>query len=173
MKNLREQHYSALLRLATLPERMVQRHECENLAELILHELVDPSCHLFEKAAFFVDNPDFDCCKGITGLARADRLQSDIMQTDHGTFSEHMRHNAFNKAVRNVTCHSGLKKGTPWPQRADELGKKISLQGHSWYVFPVKYGNTGVLLYQPHEHTEDMQEWLAMGAALLALCPVF
>ena len=55
-------------RLADLPKRMVPLYDLEaigNIPEFVLHDLCHEDCFNLKKAAFLVDNPDFDSLQGV------------------------------------------------------------------------------------------------------------
>jgi hypothetical protein len=171
MKHECDRHHRLLERLTLLPKRMVTAHETANLAEFVLHELCDNDCFELRKAAFFVDNPDFNCLKGIVGIDH-DRFKQ-VAWDAHESFSDHMTHASFNNHVRSVNRASILRDEKTWQKHADELADAIAVQHHEWHAFPVKHGNTGMLIFEPTSSWRDHADLIARGAALLALCPIF
>lgn len=172
MKNTRD-HYEALLRLGGIPEKMIMTHGCENLAEFVLHTLCkDPSLAL-TRAAFFLDNPDFNCFKGIVGVCNKEHFQHDDTWNHVTDFSNHMRNAAFNQAVRSVSRDSILRTGAQWARCAEEIAHEVAVENHGFQTFAVKHGNTGLLVFTPSELSEHSRAMINAGTALLGLCPVF
>jgi hypothetical protein len=173
MKSPHEHQYCVLRKLIQLPQRMVVSHEYENLAEFILHELLDPNCFSCIKAAFFVDNPDFDCLKGVAGISTCERFPAECVWDAHMEFTDHMKQAPFNTLVRSIALNSSTKGGRVLEERAQDLAKTIDLQNHEVSVFPLKHGNQGLLLFEVQDMPEPVRECIAAGTALLALCPIF
>jgi len=66
---LKRQH-DLFKNLSSLPRMILVCNGCENIFELLLHDLCHPTCFNLKKVAYFVDNPDFDCLQGVAGVAR-------------------------------------------------------------------------------------------------------
>ncbi len=76
-----EHHKSGgdLLRQVTqIPTRILKNHDLHGLSSLLLHHLSSDECFNLSKAAYFVDNPDFDQLVGVAGFARDEAAQCDI-----------------------------------------------------------------------------------------------
>lgn len=61
-------HKQVLVCLSCLPHKMLSVHGLSNATEFVLHELCQSSCFNLKKAAYFVDNPDFDRLQGVAGF---------------------------------------------------------------------------------------------------------
>jgi len=171
MKHECNRHHRLLERLTLLPQRMVTAHGVANLAEFVLHELCDDGCFELRKAAFFVDNPDFDCLKGIAGIDN--NRFADSVWGNYDAFSNHMVQVPFNHQVRSVQRTGSLNGKNSWENHAAALADSMAVERHEWHVFPVKHGNTGILIFEPASSWRDYPDLLDRGAALLALCPIF
>src|SRR5437016_735872 len=86
--------------LAQIPRNIINLHHRENLAEFVLYELCDSNCFNFHRAAYFVDNADFDCIKGIAGFDSKECFNKNRIWKDPDGFSEHMKNASFNSQVR-------------------------------------------------------------------------
>lgn len=172
MKNT-QNHYEALLRLGSIPEKMIKTHGCENLAEFVLHELCHEACIPFNKIAFFIDNPDFNCFKGVVGISHHERFLHNDVWNNVTDFSNHMHNARFNQSTRSISRESMSKAGTPWDQCAEQIGKVLTVENPGWYMFSAKHGNTGLLLFAPQTLNDHMHMTLAAASSLLGLCPVF
>ena len=172
MKNTRD-HYEALLKLGTIPEKMIRTHGCENLAEFVLHEICNEPCLAFTRMAFFLDNPDFNCFKGIVGICGQERFSHNDTWNNVTDFSQHMRNAPFNQSIRSVARDSVTRTGAHWERYAHELAEQVTVENHGWYIFSAKHGNTGLLIFTPNELSDHARMTLTTGASLLGLCPVF
>jgi hypothetical protein len=186
MTNNPHAHYSVLLKLNALPERMVTAHHYHNLAEYVLHELCDPLCLSLHKAAFLLDNPDFDTLKGVAGVHHQERFTAPSSmphENEDGSvwqhtdqFTEHMANCRFNKAVRSVQRKSAQRTAMPWSECAAELADEMVFEQDKWgwLTFAAKHGNTGILIFEsPDQSNPEREASLACSVSLLGLCPVF
>ena len=177
-KDLVMRKQQLLYRLSCLPEKIVSAHEIDNLAEFVLYELCHPECLNLGKAAFFVDNPDFDCLRGIAGISTDDHVHAldnqDVWQI-HDTFSKTMRDSQFNRSVRAVSCPSMAKSGLPIEEEVENIVKLLPLKNHAWRSFKTKHGNRGILIFEQkaNEETQMVSDHIVSGASLLAFCPIF
>ena len=57
-------------RLNNLSHRIIEFKSHPALIDCVLYEMLTDKCLNFEMAAYFVYNPDFYICKGISGLTR-------------------------------------------------------------------------------------------------------
>jgi hypothetical protein len=175
-KDLVIRQHQLLYRLSKLPEKIVSAHEIDNLAEFVLYELCHPECLNLGKAAFFVDNPDFDCLRGVVGIAPEDHGfdHQNVWET-HDLFTQSMRGSAFNAAVRSVACPSLAKSGMSLDQEVARIVQMLPFQQHAWCSFNTKHGNRGILIFEqlPNDDAKLTEDYLVSGAALLAFCPIF
>src|SRR5437762_734031 len=92
-----------LLCLTGLPKKMVSLHGAENIGEFVLYDLCNECCFNLSKAAYFVDNPDFNCTKGVAGFSRNEIQNACSGVWDNPeAFSSCMRNSSFNQKVRHV-----------------------------------------------------------------------
>jgi hypothetical protein len=160
-----------LYRLSCLPAKIVAAHDQAHLAELVLYELSQKDCFNFDKAAFFIDNPDFDCLKGMAGVSGIGEL--DVWQ-EKENFLKCMEASAFNKAVRAISSCSIEKSGKTVEADLRRLADSLSFRNPGWHVFKIKHGNIGLLVFekQDEQDTQIVKDHLDAGASLLAFCPI-
>jgi hypothetical protein len=176
-KDLVMRKHQLLCRLSSLPEKIVSAHEVENLAEFVLYELCHPECFNLGKAAFFVDNPDFDCLRGVAGITADDHIHTldkqDVWQM-HEAFTKTMRDSAFNASVRAVSTPSLAKSGMPVDQEVAKIVTMLPFKAPEWRSFKTKHGNRGILIYEHQDDADNaVAEHIVSGASLLAFCPIF
>ena len=63
--------HDLLQKLSHLPKKIVALEGLEHTPSFVLHELCNESAFNLSKAAFFIDNPDFNHFKGIAGFDAA------------------------------------------------------------------------------------------------------
>jgi hypothetical protein len=167
-------HEQLLSYLSNLPRNMLSFYHTGNIVEFVLHELCDESCFNLDKAAYFIDNPDFDCLKGIAGFSLDERY------TDHATiwdnpdrFASHMQKCLFNQEVRRIE-QTSLKRSTlSEEQILKALAQKLDLDSTTskYYIWPIKHGNYGVLIFQRTRESNGIDEYMPSAFHLLGFCP--
>lgn len=159
--------------LTALPKKILAMHGHENLTEFVLHDLASEGCLNFQRAAYFVDNPDFNCVKGVVGLNRQEMTDApaDIWQ-DSTQFSECMRQAPFNQLVRKVYRPSLYLAGGSDESIAQKLAADIQMPHYHYCSWNTKHNNHGVLVYEPVKD-DVCKNAVQDGACLLGLCPVF
>lgn len=165
-----------LNRLSALPRKIVSLHGQENISEFVLHELCQKGCLNFEKAAYFVDNPDFDHLKGMAGYWRPEAYasQEDIW-INPKSFSAYMQESPFNKRVRNFT-HASFSKNNHTEDHILELvAQGFEFGNPGVYSWDLKHDNHGFLVYEKQPQTGDAcaVDHVLNGLSLLAFCPIF
>ncbi len=161
--------------LITIPKNMMSIHGVDNIAEFLLHSLCTSGCLNFSKAAFFIDNPDFDQIKGVTGFVHHEAFKSGYEHWhDPENFTKHMGASFFNQKVRSILKRSAKKSVKLRSELLDELGKELAFSKPLHASWPLKYENEGILLFElnassdplPQEHIENMLHFFAF-------CPAF
>lgn len=158
--------------LSCIPQKMLQLKGSENTTEFVLHELCDFNCFNFSKAAYFVDNPDFNCCKGVAGCCAQERYHNpeDAWKKPE-PFTKHMESAAFNRKVRQMSDVSLSHK-------LDEMVKNFSIQldikNPEFYTWDLKHDNKGILIFEKNpEGYDEVKHHLPQGLSLLGFCPIF
>ena len=165
------QGHNLLYRLSCLPEKIISAYDRENLIEFVLYELCDPECLNFNRAAFLIDNPDFNCLKGITGICTQEHSYGEDIWKQPEAFSHRMQQAAFNTAVRAIR-QTSVQKHTQ--DSVTQLAQHLCIENPGFHTFNVKHGNTGILIYnQPQDTQSSQQEHVPAGASLLAFCPLW
>ncbi len=175
MKHNEPQENGILSYLSSIPRKMLKMHGCENMTEFVLHELCDERCFNLNKAAYLIDNPDFNCLKGIAGVDRNDcsPQRYDIWKDSHH-FSNRMKDAAFNKKVRSIARYSLKKENHDDEQIAKDVASELGFGNFGYCCWETRHGNHGLLVFEKAEnHYEVSDEHLMNGASLLGFCPVF
>lgn len=162
-----------LYRLSCLPAKIVAAHDHAHLAELVLYELSYKDCFNFNKAAFFVDNPDFNCLKGMAGINLEEHAGDDVW-AEQEAFRVRMASSAFNNAVRAIAAGSINKTGGHHDANIMGLAEALAFKNPGWHVFKIKHGNIGVLVFDRDNEAdaEVIKDHLEAGLSFLAFCPI-
>lgn len=166
--------HAILTCLSCMPGRILSLSHVENVTEFVLYDLSNHECFNLEKAAFFIDNPDFDCLKGVAGFSQAEKYGQNLAWDNPEGFSEFMRSCAFNQKVRSISRSSIKHAGKDTAAAVAEIAALLDLKDYGHHIFTMKHGNEGVLVFERGKETaSDVQEFIPRGACLLGFCPVF
>jgi len=160
--------------LSGLPRRMLGLHGADNVTEFVLYDLCQKDCFNLTKAAYFVDNPDFNCTKGVAGFSREERGDScNIWENPHG-FSSEMQGSQFNNKVRSVASCSLKKGGNLHDELAKNIARDLDFKNYAYCTWNMKHDNHGFVLYEKADaHDAFADEHLLNGLSLLSYCPIF
>jgi len=173
-KDVVSRYHTLFYRLSSLPEKIVATHGKENLAEFVLYELAHPQCLNFTKAAFFINNPDFNCLQGIVGFSAPEHAgQAENVWEEEDRFSDRMKQSSFNSAVRAIRQQSITNDHAASEQVVAGLIAQLLFTNPSWRTFKVKHGNSGILLFETTPEHQDIAQQVTQAASLLAFCPIF
>lgn len=176
LDNTLQRQRDILYQLSCLPRKIVGLHGNENVTDFVMYELCAEHCFNLDKAAYFVDNPDFDCLKGIAGHARSERFSpsSDDIWRDPQAFTNHMRKSPFNSAVRGFSHESMKKRGTTDDDIAKTVAQAIGITCHGFFSWDMKHDNHGIFIFESScALDQDVKSHLVDGLALFSFCPVF
>ncbi len=177
-KDISPRHHQLLTCLSCLPRKILSVYGIDNATEFVLHELCAARCLDLYKAAYFVDNPDFDCCKGVTGFSSDEEYMNGSSHWDDPeAFSHHMLQCAFNKKVRALALPSFIRAQREKKDVLKELISHLNLTNPLYFTWDIKNNNCGILLIEQKAHQdafdETLQEHFLNGLYLLGFCPIF
>ncbi len=174
-EELLERQNKMFVCLTSLPKRMLSLQGMDNVTEFVLHDLCNECCFNLSRAAFFIDNPDFNCTKGVAGFSREEiRAQCSGIWDNPQAFSECMRSSAFNQKVRGLTECSIRKAGHNHDELAKKVADDLGFKQYAYCSWGMKHDNEGFVIFEkalPQETFAD--EHVLNGLALLSFCPVF
>lgn len=160
-----------------LPRKIISLHEhnLTNVPEFVLYELSHKNGFNLQKAAYFVDNPDFNCMKGVAGFCQADCNgldEQDVWKNPEG-FSKYMQQSPFNSQVRSVSHESARCKGHSEKELVEDIAHKLDLKQPLAFSWNLKHGNHGLLVVEKVDEQDpwDMQ-CLHDCAHILSFCPI-
>ena len=166
--------YQRMLKSFThLPQQMLMLHEVDNVTEYVLHSLCDEDCLDLSKAAYFIDNPDFDCLKGIAGFNKEDDIHTcNTVLSNHQEFNDYVGTCEFNKQERNITVPSAHRRKDSEEKIVLYLAGLLGIANPAYYHWNVKHGNHGLLIFEQDEQEEQSPQEFLTGLTLLGFCPV-
>lgn len=175
MGELLNREYNILHYMSCIPQKMISLSHCDNVTEFVLHDLCCQKCFNLKKAAYFVDNPDFDCFKGVVGFLREEAYKdSEAIWGSPVDFTQHMKTAAFNQQVRNVCEHSLKNTHITDHDIAGAIAKNLGFHDYKTYSWPLRHDNHGLLIVEQDEQfSPTMENHLKNGMTLLSFCPIF
>lgn len=158
--------------LASLPKKMLSMHGIDNLSEFVLHDLCNKNCFDFQKAAYFIDNPDFDYLKGIAGFNSEKNFDHETSWENPKSFSDHMKQCNFNQKVRSMEMPSIKRSNKLEEELVEEICIKLGFDNSSYYCWNLKHDNHGVFIFEKPEDYNLVEEELLHALCLFGFCPV-
>lgn len=173
-EELLKKHCMLLKTISSIPRKIVTLNGTDNTSEFVLHELCKKDCFDLKKAAYFIDNPDFNCLKGIAGFCSVELDGTPIDWSAPHQFSQTMQSSPFNTSVRSVLKDSYKKKYGNNKLIVDDLVSDLGFENHSVCVWPLKHDNSGLLVYEKGDLQDTfVDDHLIDALFLLSFCPVF
>lgn len=160
--------------LSCLPRKILKLHGRANIVEFIMHELGRKDCFDFERVAYIIDNPDFNCLKGVAGLCSSEIFQAkNDIWIEQDEFTLHMKEAPYNKKVRCFEKESCIRLGETDEQIVKKFASDLDFEHPSFYSWPMKHDNHGILLYECAEGDHCDCEYLLEGLSLFGFCPIY
>lgn len=169
---LAPRHQVIVACLSSLPKKILALKDHETSHSLVLFELCSDRCFKLEKAAYFVDNPDFDCSRGVAGffVQEQPKNMADIW-TDPELFSQQVKRSAFYQKVRTMQ-HASITKNNA-SVIINAFARELGIAEPRTYIFPLRHDNFGVLVIEQRGFdAEDLHDFVEEGASLLGFCPL-
>ncbi|MBP6869793.1 hypothetical protein KBC04_02840 [Candidatus Babeliales bacterium] len=165
-----------LQHLGNLRKKMIQNHELENLSEFVLHDLCTGPCFQVNKAAYFINNPDFNLVRGIAGYHHQEpHAQVRDVWTHQKQFIAGMQDSDFNKKVRVNNLHSAFEFGKSSEKYlVEKLADELEIANPLYHVWNLKHANHGLLIYESNvDDQKHVQDHVLDGFYYLSFCPVY
>lgn len=168
-------HAQIVDNLRRLPRKMLQLHGRDNMTEFVLHELCSKDCFNIPKAAYFIDNPSFNCLRGIVGVAGNELQGFENIWANPDAFIEKVAQSDFNKKVRSFNYESRKNRGHSHDAMAETIAKELDLPDYTYYAWDLKHDNHGFLVCEKGEQIDEhpQEDLIVDGLHLLNFCPVY
>ncbi len=172
-ENLNRQH-EILHHLNCIPKKILSIHGREDITEFVLRELCHKSCFNFKKAAYFVQNPDFNCLKGVAGYFHNETpTVCDLLWEHPDKFVDRLHGADFNTKVRKLN-QQDLKFKNNQEECLQNISEQLSIQNPSHRLVKMKHGNNGILVFEKENKDEPIiTDYLDNGISLLGFCPIY
>lgn len=172
-------HEPLLEKLFALPHKISchRDKDVDGIAQMVLHEISHDTSLDMQKISFFVDNPDFDCLKGVAGYS--------LEESSHVRDRDPWQHpKDFIKSTEKSEFYSSVKKflksnieraGAQCSKKElAEIGKNLGMKSPQIHTWPMRHGNHGVLIFEEGDQQmcKKTPAILDKITALLGLCSV-
>lgn len=163
-----------------LPKKMVMLHNRgtdENVCSFVLHDLCHDSCFKVDKAAYFVDNPDFNCFKGLAGICKHELpfdkgCQSDVIWHEPEKYQACLAKSPFHQQVCAIMRQSITNKADQ-TKILEDIARELHINNPCYLHWDMKHHNHGFLMFENNEEmAEVIKKHLPECVYLLSFCPV-
>jgi hypothetical protein len=169
-----KRHQRVLQCLSSLPRKIINVHQLDNVPEFILHDICDEHCFNILRAAYFVDNPDFNQLKGVAGFCRDEAYQlGDELWNDPDQFSSFMQDSTFNNKVREITIESIKGNDHMHEHIVSDIAPRLGFKEPAWCNWDLKHYNYGLIIYEKAHLDDDIfDEHFINTLYLLGFCAI-
>lgn len=168
-------HNQIMRNLCVMPRKIVALHGDCNIPEYILHDLCHESCLNLSKAAYFIDNPDFDCFKGVAGFEQQACCcpPSEELWNNNNSLVHLMNDHDFNKRVQSIKHQSPHRMKKTDEETIDWIAHELNFGKPEYFSWQTKFDNHGLLVYERADENQDLvNEHMKNCVYFLSLCPV-
>jgi hypothetical protein len=162
-----------LTMLLDLPNKILNYHEVNGLAQMILHDVSHDEHFSFRRASYLIDNPAFDCFRGIAGYVSDEckHHHQNLWQDPH-TFAYDMREAKFHNILLQLGGKSIKNKGSNHLDVVRSVAYDLGMSNPWVYPQELRHGNYGILIVEEGNKrlVADDHELLSHISAILGLC---
>lgn len=161
--------------LLKLPTKILQNAHQAGLQELVLKYLAEKNFFNFKKAAYLLDNPSFDCCKGVAGFDITDFSDEDEwldLWENNDKKNRCINYAEYNKKIKTLSCNSIFLKAQNDQNIFFDFAKNSLNFNNPKMIFSEnKYGNHGLFFYEERTNKQQTieQHLFESAAAILGL----
>jgi hypothetical protein len=145
--------------LLQLPKHILKHTHTIGLTDLLLGHLASEHYFNLKKAAYLLNNPDFDCVKGMAGIEKCDTNNWKNPWDNPLEHTAILENSAFNKKIKSFSGH-GLFKHSPQedtPRIIKYAEEHLALENPVFIGWPGKHGNYGIFFCEPLDHEAFLQ----------------
>lgn len=159
--------------LRRLPRKMLQLHGLENVTDFVLHELCSKDCFNIPQAAYFVENPAFNCLKGIVGVSTQELQGIENIWMNPDSFVSTITQSLFHQKVRSSHYESHKNRGYSPEEMSKIIAQELGFSKYSFYAWDLKHDNHGLLICEISNQEDHAHDILVDGFSLLGFCPIY
>ena len=163
--------------LLRMPRKILDNHEKDGLAQMVLHELGQQKNLDLKRAFFLISSPDFNCLRGVAGFCKQESshcLQK--MWEDPACFCDHIQKTSFHADMKQLLLNDEYHQDGALhkEESINDIGTVLGMEKPSIHTWSLRHGNKGILIYEEGDKqlcSQD-QDLLDHVTALLGLCPL-
>lgn len=158
--------------LLELPHKILLHHDVNGLTQIVLHELGHNDSFGLSKASYLIDNPDFNCLKGVAGFCKDEcRLHKNDLWDNPESFVHDMENAQFHHKISTFFDKSLVHNATSSDDAIKILGQMLGMNNPLFLTWKMKHGNHGILLFEGEGSLISRRKSLLQNfVALLSLC---
>ncbi len=167
-------HLNIVENILELPGTILKNHDKHGIHDLILHNIASEKCLNFSKAAYLIDNPDFNCLQGICGYSKKCSPKLTALETDKQL--EAIKNCQYNTLVKDFKDESLKAKNITFSdsnfKNLHKLAQSLEIEKPEIFSWDLKHNNYGILIFENQEkHCCNWKEKLLSKVAhLLGMC---
>lgn len=155
--------------LLHLPHKIQRHHDIDDLAHLLLHDLGHDDHFGLNRAIYLVDNPEFNCLKGVAGFHKGEcALHQEDVWENPDSFANDMKDAQFHQTMKEFSQEASVRHCAP--EDLVKLGTRLGLKNPSFFTWNMRHGNHGILLFEEEYTCARKRDLLQHAASLLSLC---
>lgn len=162
--------------LSHLPKKIINNHNHNALATCVLYEISQDICLHLQSAAYFIYNPDFHLCKGITGIKKIEiENWCNDPWNNITEFENTIKETNYNKTIKNTQFCTIFSK-QDIQTIIEEIKKSTQLENQESFHWLLPNNNIGILLYKSVEKENNQtieKEYIENATSLLGFCPIY
>jgi len=168
--------YDLVHNVTNLPHKIIKNYSLSELPQLVLHELGHENNFDFKRAAYLIDNPDFDHLIGVAGFCQHDceHHKNDIW-SEPKSFQKDMETAHFHSEMKRFLKNSLKRRDIDIHKSNEikELGSAMGINNPEFLMWNMKHGNHGLLIFEKKSELCDFRKnMLSNASALLSLCGI-
>jgi hypothetical protein len=160
--------------LTHLPKKIINNRNHDALATCILYEISQEMCLHLQSAAYFIYNPDFHLCKGITGIKKTEIIDwCNDPWANITEFENNIKKTDYNKFIKNIQFCT-LFSNKDITVILEEIRKSMQIESQEFFHWLLPNNNIGILLYDAvnKENHFIQKECIENATSLLGFCPI-
>ncbi len=157
-----------------IPRHILSNRDIDGLAHVVLHAIGHDSHLGLNRAAYLVNNPDFNRLQGVAGFSKDEcRFHDSDVWENPSAFSKRMEKAPFHQKIKTVVRQSFHKNMSP-VHHAQLLSQELGMKMSDVHVWDTKQGNHGIFIFEEGARAvcRKIDGLLEQIAALLELCPI-
>lgn len=169
-----EHHQRLLQYMSNFPKYIMTLEVFDNIPDFILYGLCHDDCFNVRRAAYFIDNPDFDFIQGISGFCKSEVLMDwDKLWDQPDQFSSKVKDSSFNKRIKSFSTDSIKRNNHSHDEFIKRVAYEIGFDEPCYYCWDLKHYNHGIIVYEKIDvDSEHLHDHFKNYLHLLNFCPI-